>query len=451
VAYPLLSRGGELAVYRVAALASVAAVLVGARAHGLDDRWPRWLTLLLVGLVVINVGLMVQLVSGGLAAVVSQLMDALGNVILLAASISLVISRYHVDLGGVADTAIIGLAAGGLLWNFALLPIAKHYHATISSQVRAFFVIFALSGVVGALVRLAQVGKGRLSAFWFLSAALALAIGANVLLAVPWLAAASAMMFMLAYTCVGLFGLDPTAYRIVAPGAEVRDTLTGARLWFLGTAVAIIPVTLGLGEVIGGRTNGVLLVLGSGLVTALVMLRIRRLSLERQLAEEALGHLASHDPLTNLLNRREFETRLGTELARTRRCALLFCDLDEFKQVNDQLGHSAGDELLIQVADRLVAAVRRSDDVARLGGDEFLILLREAGPSDVEGVLERISAGLSRPVTVDSTPVRVGLSIGVVVAFTESGGAEDLIQRADHAMYRAKQAQPMGAVRIASG
>jgi diguanylate cyclase (GGDEF)-like protein len=211
-------------------------------------------------------------------------------------------------------------------------------------------------------------------------------------------------------------------------------------LWFLGIAVATLPVALGLSDVAGGRVNGMLLVFGGGLVTALVMVRIRWLSVERLRAEQSLRHLASHDALTDLANRREFMDQLTHERSGGRRNVLLFCDLDRFKDVNDQLGHSAGDRLLVEVANRLVSAVRESDTVARLGGDEFIILLRSADQAEVAAILDRISALLSQPIEVSGRSVDVDASIGVVAA--HDGDPEELLKLADHAMYRAKQAAP---------
>jgi diguanylate cyclase (GGDEF)-like protein len=160
--------------------------------------------------------------------------------------------------------------------------------------------------------------------------------------------------------------------------------------------------------------------------------------------------MASHDALTGLVNRREFMARLNDEGSRTSQDVMLFCDLDGFKGVNDSLGHSAGDQLLVEVAHRLAASVRETDTVARLGGDEFIILLRSARPPEVESTLQRISDELSQRIVVSGQPIEVHASIGVVS--TDGGDPEDLLKRADHAMYDAKQSEPtQRSVRIVSG
>src|SRR5262249_38349207 len=141
---------------------------------------------------------------------------------------------------------------------------------------------------------------------------------------------------------------------------------------------------------------------------------------------------------------------LGDELSRSRRCVILFCDLNGFKPVNDRLGHAAGDQLLIEVARRMETSVRQSDVVARFGGDEFVALLKDAQPADVDGILDRVSAGLSQPVPLPSESVTVGASIGTAIS-TPGEEPEGLLKRADLAMYRAKRSGSRESlVRIAS-
>ncbi len=179
---------------------------------------------------------------------------------------------------------------------------------------------------------------------------------------------------------------------------------------------------------------------------------------QRRRVEIALGRQALRDPLTGLANRALFRDRVEHALARLARegapregaagasaaggrVAVLFLDLDNFKTVNDSLGHHAGDGLLCAVAARLLNATRGCDTVARLGGDEFAVLLENArGAADAHAVAERIAEALRAPVPVgDGTTAeaRVGVSVGI--AFAEPGvGADALLRNADAAMYRAK-------------
>jgi diguanylate cyclase (GGDEF)-like protein len=386
----------------------------------------------------------VRLAPGVLAASYSGIIDALGNVVVLVAALTLVVRCGRGDFGGVIDTAIVALAVGGLIWDFILLPSEQALHSPVASEVNLFIVVFALAGVLGALIRVAHTRAGRSRALWILLAALVLAMAGNIVQAVSdgsWLRSASMMMFMGAYAGVGLFGLDPAAYRLVSTSPEVRDNLSARRLLFLGLAVAVMPVAFGASDLFTGHINGALLVVGGGVVTVLVMVRINGLSVERDRAEQTLKHLATHDPLTGLLNRREFVDRLGDEMARASHNVVAFVDLDGFKEVNDRMGHSMGDQLLIEVAQRLVDSVRDTDIVARLGGDEFLILLNGAAPGYVDGILDRISAALSRPFDLRGELARIGASIGLADS-TRHPGPEELIRRADLAMYRAKRSQP---------
>lgn len=171
---------------------------------------------------------------------------------------------------------------------------------------------------------------------------------------------------------------------------------------------------------------------------------------ERKEFEEQLERRALHDPLTELPNRALFWDRLEHAVGRASRggsaLAVLFLDLDRFKQVNDSLGHISGDRLLAAVAHRLVNAVRQPDTVARFGGDEFIVLLEDvSGPDDVRLVAERILDALETPVPVRGAEIHVTASIGIVMsrAGEEVRGdnrewGEELVRRADRAMYRAK-------------
>jgi len=167
-------------------------------------------------------------------------------------------------------------------------------------------------------------------------------------------------------------------------------------------------------------------------------------AIERQDAEDAMEHRALHDVLTGLPNRSLFTDRLEQSLERVRRhpgslAAILFIDVDHFKQVNDSLGHQAGDELLINVATRLREAVRPTDTVARFGGDEFGLLLEEISSERVAiAMAERIAASFARPFVLDSGSQFVTASIGIALADGHQE-ADALLRDADAAMYRAKQ------------
>jgi diguanylate cyclase (GGDEF)-like protein/PAS domain S-box-containing protein len=159
--------------------------------------------------------------------------------------------------------------------------------------------------------------------------------------------------------------------------------------------------------------------------------------------EEQLTRMAFHDSLTGLANRALMTDRLQQALARAERqfgrLALLFLDLDNFKTINDSLGHDAGDELLIAVAARLRACLRGEDTAARLGGDEFTILLEEVSDSaEAVAAAERITTAFSNPFCLRGRDVYVTASVGVAVSQTRGASAEALLRSADLALYRAK-------------
>jgi diguanylate cyclase (GGDEF)-like protein/PAS domain S-box-containing protein len=165
---------------------------------------------------------------------------------------------------------------------------------------------------------------------------------------------------------------------------------------------------------------------------------------ERRALEAQLTWQAYHDPLTNLANRALFRERVDAALANRAdtggHIAVLFLDLDNFKTINDSMGHAAGDQLLFEVGRRLLNATRGCDTVARLGGDEFAILIDNVrGHDDGVRVADRVLQSMHAPVLLDGTEVTVGTSIGIV---RDSGkeSADEILRNADVAMYNAKQA-----------
>lgn len=184
-----------------------------------------------------------------------------------------------------------------------------------------------------------------------------------------------------------------------------------------------------LGDVVRERLSGVCSLAATALASA------------SQLDEAR--HQALHDALTDLPNPRLFEERLEQALAAAERSgeqvAVVFVDLDRFKEVNDTYGHAAGDELLRHAAGRLLGAVRSGDTVARMGGDEFAIVLRSVGGQEAaERVAGALVTTLAEPFELGVGPVVVGASVGVALATDASETAQAVVRRADAAMYLAK-------------
>lgn len=275
------------------------------------------------------------------------------------------------------------------------------------------------------------------TAYWYLSA-MGLYQGAGTISDAGWCAA-----FLLA-AVAGRVALTDTK----APSPAETPTLSAAMLPYVPVIVAGSVCTLMYLQ--GTPVSRVELVaLGLALVALVarqfVTLRDNAKLLTALAESQAqLRYQAFNDRLTGLPNRARFDERVRHALELHRRdrrpMALLFCDLDGFKQINDTYGHVAGDEILIQVADRLRNALRAGDTIARYGGDEFAVLVEDGGDSASIGV--RLVEAMRLPCTVEGNEVEVHLSIGVsdIRADDPSPDMDDLLAAADAAMYQAKRA-----------
>jgi diguanylate cyclase (GGDEF)-like protein len=222
---------------------------------------------------------------------------------------------------------------------------------------------------------------------------------------------------------------------------DQEDTSPSPYFWMLVSRVA--PETL------SEHANSLLfkLFMGGGVLFALIAFGAWHLALavsRRRLYQEELEEAAMFDALTGLPNRTLFFDRLNESMTLSaryeRRLALLYIDLDGFKEVNDTLGHEAGDEVLKRVSGLLTRSVRKSDTVARLGGDEFIVMLNEVtNVGDAVLVGEKLVSALRAPITLREGPAVIGASIGVSVYPEHGDSAEVLIQKADQAMYASKR------------
>ena len=178
-----------------------------------------------------------------------------------------------------------------------------------------------------------------------------------------------------------------------------------------------------------------------GIFTDLTALRAAQRELEA--ANQRLHDLAHLDRLTGLPNRMYFEETLAREVAHAARqqetVAVLFMDLNGFKDINDSHGHHAGDELIRQVGARLAQTARRADFLARLGGDEFVVVARDTDEANARRLAERLAEGVNAPFALAAAEVRVTVSIGVALFPRDGTHSDELIKNADAAMYRAKR------------
>jgi diguanylate cyclase (GGDEF)-like protein len=232
------------------------------------------------------------------------------------------------------------------------------------------------------------------------------------------------------------------------PGTSGR--LLGRELIVVSLSLLSLPIALALSlhETLGGGTIALASVVALALAFRMALLTRRADQFGRVQAGRVaqLTRLALHDPLTGLPNRTLLEDRLTMALAGQRRSgsvlAVLFCDLDHFKIVNDTIGHDAGDEVLVMTAHRLTSAVRATDTVSRLGGDEFVVLCPDlASEDELTEVVERILTLLIEPMLVEGREVALSGSVGVAVVRAGTHrptSLTDLLREADAAMYRAK-------------
>jgi diguanylate cyclase (GGDEF)-like protein len=227
-------------------------------------------------------------------------------------------------------------------------------------------------------------------------------------------------------------------------------TWTEGLAWGLGFAV----VTIGLREVVAWDqlpAGTPLLWRLVNAVTYVVVLAVGMAGLQRlRHIQQQLSRLATHDPLTGLVNARSFAARLTQELERNRRyprpLALLYLDLDDFKVINDSHGHQTGDAVLRLVADAMRSSMRQADIVGRLGGDEFAVLMPETDPPLADAAAHRLAASLR---TVFKGTPTVTASIGVVSCTVSDANTDELLRRGDQAMYEAKRAGKDRVVQVA--
>lgn len=185
------------------------------------------------------------------------------------------------------------------------------------------------------------------------------------------------------------------------------------------------------------------LILTMGASAAWQYLQVRRVMQLETRAKQQIRHLAEHDPLTDLPNRRQLQSKLEMSIAFAKRSgkmvAVMFIDLDGFKAVNDSMGHQTGDDLLKEVAQRLRQGTRSSDLVARLGGDEFVVVLSELdSPEDATLLASKLNELIARPISIGGKNVRISTSIGISIYPTNGRSGEELLGKADDAVYQAK-------------
>ncbi|MFI1997003.1 GGDEF domain-containing protein [Actinoplanes sp. NPDC020271] len=411
----------------------------------------------------VQLGLGREVGADGPANLVLQVL-AYGSIMLSA----LQVIRKHGegDRGGIIDAALLGVGLITPVWEFVLRPHLVGLDVSDPSQGIYLLKMLLLTGTLGALLRIARTaGTARTSLIYFF-----LSLGATVVSVVSSLLSTRPgsdyyspfvdLFAMIGYLALAAAALHPSATEFTQPAGWRRSRLRPVRLAHLGLVLAMVPVVGSVPELFGGTTDSMLLTFGTLLVIPLVVSRIGLLMAERSADQEALRYQAHHDELTGLVNRRRFFALLEEAVSSGTGVAVLYCDLDKFKAINDQYGHEAGDEVLRAFADRLRSTLRGEDIAARIGGDEFLILGTGTTAGDADVLRRRIEDTTSAPAVWQGQELSFGVTVGVAYGSGADTSADGLMSAADADMYRHKTARsaflgpasmppPAGAVRIA--
>jgi diguanylate cyclase len=392
--------------------------------------------------------------------------------VLMALGLTVMLRRRGVgrDVESFLDALIIAIGVGTLSWTFLMAPYANA--AGVSVWTKMIAVAYPLTDILllAVVVRMLITPGRHATCHRLLAVAVTCTLVGDAiysfqqlngtyytgnLVDITWLAF---------YFLIGAAALHPSMAS-VAEGQEQRSKKpTLRRLAVLAAAASLAPLTLIIQTVRDGAIDVPVMAGASIVMFLLVVVRMGRLVRQVASAAEQLGvqsdelrtslgeqesletqlrYQASHDPLTDLPNRTLFHDRVGQALKRMSRAGLavglLFIDVDDFKTINDTLGHEAGDRVLIDLANRLRRLLREADSPARLGGDEFAVLLdmiNDAGDAAI--VAERILQAMSEPFVLGGREVDVHVSIGIASSADPVITEHELIREADTAMYAAK-------------
>ncbi|GID33037.1 GGDEF domain-containing protein [Paractinoplanes brasiliensis] len=429
------SAAAEHAVMLTASLTALAAVATGLRVHQVPDRRP-WL-LVLVGLGLLTVVNTLPWVSAGVPVAPFQIS---GYLALLAASLLIVWRRTPRDRGGVIDAAIVGIATAAPVWEFVLRPALVTGGVGAGGQVVVLVQLLVLTGILGALLRVTRTSGRRAMTVWLLFGALSCAVAGDVVFTTT--GGSSGLLYLGGYLLVGAAALHPTVATLTHPVTTGETGVPKLRLGLFGFALIVVPLVGGVPQLYGEAPDGLLLTLGPLAMVPLVLVRAGQLIAQRAQDQRDLAYQANHDDLTGLVNRRRLFTVMAQATAAVTPAAVLYCDLDDFKPINDRYGHEAGDEVLRCVGRRLVEVLRDGDVTARIGGDEFLAYCPDADEATASGLRRRVEEALHAPIPWNGVTLQVGVTVGVLLS--EPGAytsPDELVAAADAVMYERKRIQ----------
>ncbi|MFI5898188.1 putative bifunctional diguanylate cyclase/phosphodiesterase [Actinoplanes sp. NPDC051513] len=361
---------------------------------------------------------------------------------LVVVGLLLLVRRRGGGAAGLVEAAIIATGLGLAFWVFVLHPVAAESATTMLERWIGTTYPAADVLLLAMLARLFTGAGGRTASTRLIAAAGVLVLAADTafsLVSLHWDADVPVINagFLLSYLCWGAAALHPSMTAPEAGTAAAGDAVRPMRLIVFGVATMAAPALLLLPGVGGDSIDRRALAIGSVLLFLLVTVRMSQFMRRQRGQARELERLAMADDLTGLANRRRLELHLR-DVPATACPQVALLGLNGFKNVNDELGRPAGDQVLAALAERIVAAAPPGALVARIGGDEFAVLLADAGADDAREMAYRLVSAFRTPVTADGWDLLVGVGIGL--AGGSGLGPVELMRQAESAMHAAKLA-----------
>ena len=349
------------------------------------------------------------------------------------------------DIGGVIDGFIVATSAGVLLWVFFAEPTAFDQSLPVLERLTNVAYPAGDLLLIAICAQLAVRQVRRQAPYWIVSGALVALLVADVVYLYQSQYGTYTERdpvdfgWWISYVLIVAVLLHPKIGEIVATPQRATPRLSARRIVMLSLVTTAAPMTIAARYAAGATLELPALLGGTVVLFGLVVWRLVTMARELETSRSLLLHEATHDALTGLANRTLFGERVDASLSDGATVAVLCLDLDDFKLVNDSLGHPAGDMVLEIVGRRLAALVRPGDAVARLGGDEFAMLVVDRDPATGGAVARRVLAAVRQPIGLPNGPtVHSNVSVGLAYSTTGSS-VESLLRDADIAMYIAKR------------